>query len=166
VLFLRHLPVKFSHLVVCIDSKYLRLCSCSISSYVFLPPVMQLSKLVLSVSTVFFLPGTSGVAWCLTSFFLRICLYHPAFLFINLCFTIFISKFLVSYFPLLSSSSFSFCNFSLIPSLFSLPVVYLAHWVFIIQVHKSKSKVIPLQALAGLEGSRWLRVPDFKTFGT
>jgi len=47
------------------------------------------------------------------SFFLRICLSHPRFLFINLCFTIFISKFLLFYFPFLSSSSFPFCNFKI-----------------------------------------------------
>jgi hypothetical protein len=27
-------------------------------------------------------------------------------------------------------------------------------------------KAIPLQALTGPEGSRWLRLPDFKTIGT
>jgi hypothetical protein len=31
---------------------------------------------------------------------------------------------------------------------------------------KCKGKAIPLQALTGLEGSRWLRLPDFKTIGT
>jgi hypothetical protein len=30
----------------------------------------------------------------------------------------------------------------------------------------SKGKAIPLQALMGLEGSRRLRLPDFKTIGT
>jgi hypothetical protein len=29
-----------------------------------------------------------------------------------------------------------------------------------------KGKAIPLQALTGPEGSRRLRIPDFKTFGT
>jgi hypothetical protein len=33
-------------------------------------------------------------------------------------------------------------------------------------VQEVKVKVIPLQALTGPEGSRWLRLPDFKTFGT
>jgi hypothetical protein len=32
--------------------------------------------------------------------------------------------------------------------------------------HKVKSKAIPLQALTGPEGSRRLRLPDFKTIGT
>jgi len=31
---------------------------------------------------------------------------------------------------------------------------------------KGKGKAIPLQAWAGLEGSRRLRLPDFKTIGT
>jgi hypothetical protein len=31
---------------------------------------------------------------------------------------------------------------------------------------KSKGKAIPLQAWAGLEGSKSLRLPDFKTIGT
>jgi hypothetical protein len=31
---------------------------------------------------------------------------------------------------------------------------------------KGKGKAIPLQALTGPEGSRRLRLPDFKTFGT
>jgi len=31
---------------------------------------------------------------------------------------------------------------------------------------KSKGKVIPLQAWTGPEGSRRLRLPDFKTIGT
>jgi hypothetical protein len=31
---------------------------------------------------------------------------------------------------------------------------------------KAKGKAIPLQALTGPEGSRRLRLPDFKTFGT
>jgi len=31
---------------------------------------------------------------------------------------------------------------------------------------KGKDKAIPLQAWTGPEGSRWLRFPDFKTFGT
>jgi hypothetical protein len=31
---------------------------------------------------------------------------------------------------------------------------------------KSKGKAIPLQALRGPEGSRKLRLPDFKTIGT
>ena len=29
-----------------------------------------------------------------------------------------------------------------------------------------KGKAIPLQAWGGLEGSRWLRLPDFKTIDT
>jgi len=32
--------------------------------------------------------------------------------------------------------------------------------------NKGKGKAIPLQAWAGPEGSRRLRLPDFKTFGT
>jgi hypothetical protein len=32
--------------------------------------------------------------------------------------------------------------------------------------HHSKDKAIPLQAWTGPEGSRWLRLPDFKTTGT
>jgi hypothetical protein len=35
-----------------------------------------------------------------------------------------------------------------------------------ILVHWSKAKAIPLQALTGPEGSRRLRIPDFKTIGT
>jgi len=31
---------------------------------------------------------------------------------------------------------------------------------------KGKDKAIPLQAWTGLEGSRRLRLPDFKTIGT
>jgi len=31
---------------------------------------------------------------------------------------------------------------------------------------KGKGKAIPLQACTGPEGSRSLRLPDFKTFGT
>jgi hypothetical protein len=31
---------------------------------------------------------------------------------------------------------------------------------------KVKGKAIPIQALTGPEGSRRLRLPDFKTFGT
>jgi hypothetical protein len=31
---------------------------------------------------------------------------------------------------------------------------------------EAKGKAIPLQAWAGPEGSRRLRLPDFKTFGT
>jgi hypothetical protein len=31
---------------------------------------------------------------------------------------------------------------------------------------KGKGKAIPLQALTGAEGSRNLRLPDFKTIGT
>jgi len=31
---------------------------------------------------------------------------------------------------------------------------------------KGKGKGIPLQAWTGPEGSRWLRLPDFKTIGT
>jgi hypothetical protein len=31
---------------------------------------------------------------------------------------------------------------------------------------KGKGKAIPLQAMTGLEGSRSLRLPDFKTIGT
>jgi hypothetical protein len=31
---------------------------------------------------------------------------------------------------------------------------------------KGKGKSIPLQALTGSEGSRRLRIPDFKTIGT
>jgi hypothetical protein len=33
-------------------------------------------------------------------------------------------------------------------------------------LHKQKGKAIPLQALTGPEGSRRLRLPDFKTIGT
>jgi hypothetical protein len=33
-------------------------------------------------------------------------------------------------------------------------------------VDKGKGKAIPLQACAGPEGSRRLRLPDFKTVGT
>ena len=33
-------------------------------------------------------------------------------------------------------------------------------------LRRSKSKVIPLQAWTGREGSRRLRLPDFKTVGT
>ena len=33
-------------------------------------------------------------------------------------------------------------------------------------MEKSKGKAIPLQAWTGLEGSRRLRLPDFKTIGT
>ena len=32
--------------------------------------------------------------------------------------------------------------------------------------HKGKGKAIPLQAWTGREGSRRLRLPDFKTIGT
>jgi len=35
-----------------------------------------------------------------------------------------------------------------------------------ISVGRLKGKAIPLQAWAGLEGSRKLRLPDFKTIGT
>jgi len=31
---------------------------------------------------------------------------------------------------------------------------------------KKKGKAVPLEALTGPEGSRRLRLPDFKTFGT
>jgi hypothetical protein len=31
---------------------------------------------------------------------------------------------------------------------------------------KKKSEAVPLQALTGTEGSRRLRLPDFKTIGT
>jgi len=34
------------------------------------------------------------------------------------------------------------------------------------QVHKGNGKAIPLQACAGPEGSRRMRLPDFKTIGT
>jgi len=34
------------------------------------------------------------------------------------------------------------------------------------EMSKGKGKDIPLQAWTGLEGSRKLRLPDFKTFGT
>jgi hypothetical protein len=40
--------------------------------------------------------------------------------------------------------------------------VYLSISFFMI----GKGKAIPLQALTGLEGSRRLRLPDFKTVGT
>jgi hypothetical protein len=33
-------------------------------------------------------------------------------------------------------------------------------------IHSYKGKAIPLQALTGPEGSRRLRLPDFKTIGT
>jgi hypothetical protein len=33
-------------------------------------------------------------------------------------------------------------------------------------ISKGKDKAIPLQALTGPEGSRRLRLPDFKTIGT
>jgi hypothetical protein len=35
-----------------------------------------------------------------------------------------------------------------------------------IYIYKVKGKAIPLQALTGPEGSRRLRIPDFKTIGT
>jgi hypothetical protein len=35
-----------------------------------------------------------------------------------------------------------------------------------IPLDKGKGKAIPLQALTGPEGSRRLRLPDFKTIGT
>jgi hypothetical protein len=35
-----------------------------------------------------------------------------------------------------------------------------------ITIGKGKGKAIPLQALTGPEGSRRLRLPDFKTIGT
>jgi len=41
--------------------------------------------------------------------------------------------------------------------------VFSYFWVFF--VNKGKSKAIPLQAWTGPEGSRRLRVPDFKTIG-
>jgi hypothetical protein len=34
------------------------------------------------------------------------------------------------------------------------------------EVYYCKGKAIPLQAWTGLEGSRRLRLPDFKTIGT
>jgi len=34
------------------------------------------------------------------------------------------------------------------------------------KLYKDKGKAIPLQAWTGPEGSRNLRLPDFKTFGT
>jgi hypothetical protein len=34
------------------------------------------------------------------------------------------------------------------------------------QVYSTSGKAIPLQALTGPDGSRSLRLPDFKTFGT
>ena len=37
--------------------------------------------------------------------------------------------------------------------------------LFVFILHK-KGKIIPLQAWTGPEGSRRLRLPDFKTFGT
>jgi hypothetical protein len=36
----------------------------------------------------------------------------------------------------------------------------------LIEISKDKGKAIPLQALTGPEGSRRLRLPDFKTIGT
>jgi hypothetical protein len=36
----------------------------------------------------------------------------------------------------------------------------------ILPLIKAKGKAIPLQALTGPEGSRRLRLPDFKTMGT
>jgi len=38
--------------------------------------------------------------------------------------------------------------------------------MFLILYSKGKGKAIPLQAWTGPEGSRRLRLPDFKTFGT
>jgi hypothetical protein len=38
--------------------------------------------------------------------------------------------------------------------------------VFIFTLRTVKSKAIPLQALTGPEGSRSLRLPDFRTIGT
>ena len=32
--------------------------------------------------------------------------------------------------------------------------------------HRSKGKAIPLQAWTDPEGSKWLRIPEFKTLGT
>jgi hypothetical protein len=40
------------------------------------------------------------------------------------------------------------------------------HSIWIIKDKKDKGKAIPLQALTGPEGSRRLRLPDFKTIGT
>ena len=45
-----------------------------------------------------------------------------------------------------------------------LPVVQKAGWV--IEPVWIKGKAIPLQARTGPEGSRWLRLLDFKTFDT
>jgi hypothetical protein len=39
------------------------------------------------------------------------------------------------------------------------------HNIYLINV-KGKGKAIPLQALTGPDGSRRLRLPDFKTIGT
>jgi hypothetical protein len=39
-------------------------------------------------------------------------------------------------------------------------------WLVVQLKYKSKCKAIPLQAWTGPEGSRKLRVPDFKTIGT
>jgi len=36
----------------------------------------------------------------------------------------------------------------------------------LIETSKGKGKAIPLQAWTGPEGSRRLRIPDFKTIGT
>ena len=37
---------------------------------------------------------------------------------------------------------------------------------FVLKYNKCKGKAIPLQAWTGLEGSRRLRLPEFKTVGT
>jgi hypothetical protein len=47
--------------------------------------------------------------------------------------------------------------------------VFVYFRILILSLHiksKSKGKAIPLQALTGPEGSRRLRLPDFKTIGT
>jgi hypothetical protein len=43
-----------------------------------------------------------------------------------------------------------------------------SHFSFILSITKGKGqgKAIPLQPLTGPEGSRGLRLPDFKTIGT
>jgi hypothetical protein len=45
--------------------------------------------------------------------------------------------------------------------------IFLEFFAFsVLQPVGKKSKAIPLQALTGPEGSRWLRLPDFKKIGT
>jgi len=44
--------------------------------------------------------------------------------------------------------------------------IWLVIYLNCTMMHGLKDKAIPLQAWTGLEGSRWLRLPDFKTIGT